>query len=138
MKFSYDKFHKIHLWTDLSIGLIAIIAIFLHDIIEAWHTLDLAFHLIIFTLATGIIVVERLHHRSHKPEATGKGLHKVHFLADLSISVMAVVGLLFSDVLEIFFEVDMVFHILIFVLAIGGIVAEKFIFKHKHPGIIGS
>lgn len=139
MKLKYDKIHKAHLWADLSIGVIAIAFIFMGDLIEAFYTLDVAFHVIIFSLATGIIILERfVNHGKHTSEALGKGLHRVHLLADLSISVMAIVGLLFHEVLEVFFEVDLVFHILIFVLAIGGIVAEKFIFKHKHPGIIGS
>ena len=137
-KIDYNKIHKIHLWTDLSIGIIALVGLFIKDILHAWYALDLTFHIAIFVLATGMIAAERLvKHGKHASEVMGKGLHRVHLIADLSISSMAVIGLLFEEVLEAFFEVDIVFHIAIFVLAIGGIIAEKLIFKHKHPGIIG-
>lgn len=137
MKMSYDNFHRVHLWVDFSIGVMALIGLLIRDVLEAWYTLDLVFHVAIFTLAGGVILVERLlHGKKHKSEALGKGLHRVHLLADLSISTMAVVGLLFEDVLSLFFEVDIIFHILIIVLATSGILVEKLL--HKHSGIIGS
>jgi len=138
-KSKYDRLHSAHLWSDFSIGMIALVGLFIRDVLEAWLALDLAFHIIIFTLATGVILVERfLHGREHTSKVFGKGLHRVHLFADLSISAMAVIGLLFESVLSLFFEVDIVFHIAIFVLAIGGIVAEKILHRHKHSGIIVS
>lgn len=137
MKFNHKKFHVVHLWVDFSIGVMALIGLLIRDVLESWYALDLTFHVAIFTLALGVILVERLlHGRDHKSEALGKGLHRVHLLADLSISTMAVVGLLFEDVLSLFFEVDIVFHILIIILATGGILVEKVF--HRHSGIIGS
>lgn len=138
-KLRYDKLHRAHLWSDFSIGVIALIGLFIRDVLEAWYTIDLAFHVIIFTLAAGMILVERiLHGRKHMSEIFGKGLHRFHLFADLSISTMAVSGLLFEEVLEAFFQTDIIFHIVIFVLAIGGIIAERVLHKHKHTGIIGS
>jgi general stress protein CsbA len=64
-------------------------------------------------------------------------LHRVHLYADLSISVMAIIGLFFAEVLETWFQVDLIFHIAIFVLAAGGIVAERILHRHKHSGVIG-
>jgi hypothetical protein len=137
MKFNHKKFHTIHLWVDFSIGVMALIGLVIRDVLEAWYALDLTFHVVIFALALGVILVERLLHGGrHKSEALGKGLHRAHLVADLSISTMAVVGLLFEDVLSLFFEVDIVFHVLIIALATGGIVAEKVF--HRHSGIIGS
>jgi hypothetical protein len=137
MKLSYDNFHRVHLWVDFSIGVMAVIGLLIRDVLEAWYALDLTFHVIIFILATGVILFERLlHGKKHKSEALGKGLHRAHLLADLSISTMAVVGLLFEDVLSLFFEVDIIFHILIIVLAASGIAVEKIL--HRHSGIIAS
>jgi hypothetical protein len=64
-------------------------------------------------------------------------LHRVHLYADLSISAMAFVGLFFADVLETWFQVDLIFHIAIFVLAAGGIISERVLHRHKHSGVIG-
>ena len=64
-------------------------------------------------------------------------LHRVHLYADLSISAMAFVGLFFAEVLETWFQVDLIFHIAIFVLATGGIVSERILHRHKHSGVIG-
>lgn len=64
-------------------------------------------------------------------------LHRVHLYADLSISVMAIIGLFFAEVLETWFQVDLIFHIAIFVLATGGIAAERILHRHKHTGVIG-
>ena len=63
-------------------------------------------------------------------------LHRVHLYADLSISAMAIVGLFFADILETWFQVDLVFHIAIFVLATGGIISERVLHRHKHSGVI--
>lgn len=137
MRFNHKKFHTIHLWVDFSIGVMALVGLVIRDVLEAWYALDLTFHVAIFTLALGVILVERLLHGGrHESKALGKGLHRAHLIADLSISTMAVVGLLFEDVLSLFFEVDIVFHVLIIILATGGIVAEKVF--HRHSGIIGS
>lgn len=64
-------------------------------------------------------------------------LHRVHLYADLSISAMAFVGLFFAEILETWFQVDLIFHIAIFVLATGGIVSERILHRHKHSGVIG-
>lgn len=64
-------------------------------------------------------------------------LHRVHLYADLSISVMAIIGLFFAEILETWFQVDLIFHIAIFVLATGGIIAERILHRHKHSGVIG-
>jgi len=64
-------------------------------------------------------------------------LHRAHLYADLSISAMALVGLFFAEVLEAWFQVDLVFHIAIFALATGGIILEKIFHRHKHSGVIG-
>jgi hypothetical protein len=64
-------------------------------------------------------------------------LHRVHLYADLSISAMAFVGLFFAEVLETWFQVDLIFHIAIFVLATGGIISERVLHRHKHSGVIG-
>jgi len=64
-------------------------------------------------------------------------LHRVHLYADLSISIMAIIGLFFSEVLATWFQVDLIFHIAIFVLATGGIVSERILHRHKHSGVIG-
>lgn len=64
-------------------------------------------------------------------------LHRVHLYADLTISAMAIVGLFFADLLETWFQVDLVFHIAIFVLATGGIISERILHRHKHSGVIG-
>jgi len=137
VKLSYSKLHNVHLWVDFGIGVIALVGLFIRDVLESWYAIDLTFHVTIFVLASGIILAERLlHGRKHTSDVLGKGLHRAHLLADLSISAMAVVGLLFEDVLSLFFEVDIVFHIAIFVLAISGIVVEKVL--HKHSGIIAS
>jgi hypothetical protein len=50
---------------------------------------------------------------------------------------MAFVGLFFADVLETWFQVDLIFHIAIFVLAAGGIISERVLHRHKHSGVIG-
>jgi hypothetical protein len=62
-------------------------------------------------------------------------LHKVHLYADLSISAIALIGIFFSGILEAWFQVDMVFHVIIFVVAMGGIIAEKVLHKRKHEGM---
>jgi hypothetical protein len=64
-------------------------------------------------------------------------LHRVHLYADLTISAMAIVGLFFADILETWFQVDLVFHVMIFVLATGGIISERILHRHKHSGVIG-
>jgi hypothetical protein len=64
-------------------------------------------------------------------------LHRVHLYADLSISAMAFIGLFFAEVLETWFQVDLVFHLAIFVLAAGGIISERILHRHKHSGVIG-
>lgn len=64
-------------------------------------------------------------------------LHRAHLYADLSISAMAIIGLFFADLLETWFQIDLIFHIAIFVLATSGIVAERILHKHKHSGVIG-
>jgi hypothetical protein len=64
-------------------------------------------------------------------------LHRAHLYADLSISVMAIIGLFFADILETWFQVDLIFHIAIFVLATGGIISERVLHRHKHSGVIG-
>lgn len=64
-------------------------------------------------------------------------LHRVHLYADLTISAMAIIGLFFAEILETWFQVDLVFHIAIFVLATGGIVSERILHRHKHSGVIG-
>ncbi len=138
-KFSDGTLHRIHLWADFSIGVIALVGLLFAEVLETWYTIDLVFHITIFIMATGGIVTEKLLHRhKHGTELFGKGLHRIHLVADLSISAMAVIGLLFAEVLEAFFQVDFVFHIAIFVLAIGGIIAEKVLHRHKHSGVIGS
>jgi hypothetical protein len=137
-KFS-DKLHRVHLWSDFSIGVIALVGLLIRDVLEAWYQIDLVFHIIIFTLAAGMILAERvLHGSKHTAKIFGSGLHKIHLLADLSISTMAVVGLLFEDVLEAFFQADIVFHIAIIILVTGVIVSERILHRHKHSGVIGS
>ncbi len=138
-KATYDKLHRIHLWADVSIGTMALIGLLFSDVLEAWYTIDLSFHIIIFTLATvGILAEKILHKGKHESSILGKGLHRIHLAADVSISAMAIVGLLFAEVLELFFEADFVFHVLIFALAIGGVLIEKVLHRHKHAGVIVS
>jgi general stress protein CsbA len=50
---------------------------------------------------------------------------------------MAFVGLFFAEILNTWFQVDLVFHVAIFVLAAGGIISEKILHRHKHSGVIG-
>jgi general stress protein CsbA len=138
-KSTYDRLHTIHLWADVSIGTMALVGLLISDVLEAWYAIDLSFHIIIFTLATAGILAEKILHRGkHESSIFGSGLHRIHLAADVSISAMAMVGLLFAEVLELFFEADFVFHVLIFVLAIGGVLIEKFFHRHKHAGVIGS
>jgi hypothetical protein len=65
-------------------------------------------------------------------------LHQLHLYADLTISALAIVGLFFAEILETWFQFDMIFHIVIFVIAISGIVAERVLHRHKHKGVIGA
>jgi hypothetical protein len=50
---------------------------------------------------------------------------------------MAIIGLFFAEILETWFQVDLIFHVAIFVLASGGIIAERILHRHKHSGVIG-
>ena len=63
-------------------------------------------------------------------------LHNLHLYADLSISAIAIIGLIFGEILEAWFKFDMIFHIAIFVLATSAIVSEKVLHRHKHKGMI--
>jgi hypothetical protein len=62
-------------------------------------------------------------------------LHKVHLWTDVSIGTFALVGLLWADMLNIFVQADLVFHMTIMVLAFGGIIAERIFHGKKHKGM---
>ena len=84
-----------------------------------------------------MFIAQELRNREAIMNMRNGALHRVHLYADLSISAMAFVGLFFAEVLETWFQVDLVFHIAIFVLATGGIVSERILHRHKHSGVIG-
>lgn len=67
-------------------------------------------------------------------------LHKVHLWTDISIGLFALFGLItflfgIDEVLEVFFNVDLVFHIVIVIMVFGGIVAERIFHGGTHKGM---
>lgn len=57
--------HKIHLWTDVAIGVFALVGLFWEGLFDFFIHADVAFHLLIATLAFGGIIAERVLHK-HK------------------------------------------------------------------------
>lgn len=62
-------------------------------------------------------------------------LHKVHLWTDVAIGTFALVGLFWADWFNLFIHADLVFHITIFTLAFGGIIAERVFHGSKHKGM---
>jgi hypothetical protein len=54
--------HKIHLYTDASIGTFALVGLFWGNFFNVFVQADLVFHLTIMTLAFGGIIAERVFH----------------------------------------------------------------------------
>jgi|SRR6185503_17500060 len=54
--------HKVHLWTDVSIGMFALLGLLWADLFNLFVQADLVFHLTIMTLAFGGIALERIFH----------------------------------------------------------------------------
>ena len=60
--------HKAHLYTDLAIGLFALVGLAalvlgFEEVIEAFFQIDLWFHIVVIALTFGMIAAERILHR---------------------------------------------------------------------------
>jgi hypothetical protein len=132
--------HSGHLWADVAIGAIAIFTLVLGEEIMGsvfWQA-DLTFHIVIFALAFGSIGAERLMHKSG--HAFGGRLHRLHLITDAAIGALMLVLIFVGEeaITTTFAGADMAFHVIVFVLAIGGVAAERLMHRHNHEGVIGA
>lgn len=65
-------------------------------------------------------------------------LHRIHMITDAAIGALALGVIIFGEEVfhDLFLQADMVFHIIIVVLAFGAIVAERVLHRHRHKGVI--
>lgn len=59
----------------------------------------------------------------------------MHLWADVTIGLVAIVGIFWKDMFAFFIQADLAFHLLIATLAFGGIFAERILHRNKHSGV---
>ena len=73
-------------------------------------------------------------------------LHRIHLYTDMGIGSIALATIVLGEEIigDLFWQADFVFHITVFVLAFGGIIAERVLHgkrhrdDHNHSGVIGT